>query len=315
MLRLFDIETIPQDEKRIVNMMPEEIRNPVLPPELQAMPPVEYKLGNLKDPAKCKTQEEATEAEKARQAKMEEQAKKHAQEWENRRDKALQGFSDKRLKWIEDAALCAELAHVRIISSTENNQIHCDIDVSSIPTPKEQRTFSEECSKKFPKVKFTMHKSETTLVQQFWINTHSALKSAAADSTTILAGFAIKFFDLPFMWRRALLLGIVPPKGCMNSRFPYCWEQPYIDLQEVWSAGNRDLRPSLDYCLKSFDLEPKSGTGDQFWRYWEADPIRAVEYSLTDIVRTGQLAVKMGYSPEDHIRGGTKSEKAEKELF
>lgn len=316
MLKFLDIETVPQAEQKLILRMPEEIKNPVLPLDLQVMPPFEPKLNHLKDPATLPLPESITdkdptkEVEKrrkaldainkavtARRAAEDKQRERHGQEWEERRDKALQAFSDRRIKWFEDAALFPELSHVRIITTTHNEIIHCDIDGGSLQK-RERPEFLKAISAQFPLVKFTLYPDEETLVRQFWQDMQQIVQQAKVDDSSRVVGFAIKWFDLPYMYRRAMLLGHIPPAKVVTGKMgPYQWESPYVDLQEVWGAGRREDRPSLSYCLQSFDLEPKSGEGSAFYKYWQADPTRAVEYAITDIQRTFELGGRMGYKP------------------
>lgn len=320
MLTFFDIETVPRPEKEIAALMPQELKDDTLPAELETMPPIEYKIGNLKDPLSLPLPESITDKNEEKQMEKrikaaeaiqkateaiatarKKQEEKHVAEWQERKDKHLQAASNKRIKWFQDAALHAELGQCRIITTTENQAIHCHIDCATIPK-KELNEFNRHIADKFPRCTFVLHTKELTMLEMFWRRTAELIRLAKLDGISRMVGFCIKKFDLPFLWRRSMLLGSPPPREVTTGKPPYLWEKPYVDMQEIWQAGRREDTPSLAHLLRAFDLEPKNGDGGLFYQMWNADPTRAVEYAIQDIQCEYQLGGKMGFRVADHVQ-------------
>jgi len=128
---------------------------------------------------------------------------------------------------------------------------------------------------------------EARVIADFW---HLVRKNPKA----WLVGFNSNGFDLPFLIRRSLLLGIPFPQDIREGRY---WNRRCIDLMESWTLGIYGERISLDRLSKAFGLEGKNGHGAEFCRLWEGTPqerSQARAYLLNDINLTARLAVKLG---------------------
>jgi hypothetical protein len=119
----------------------------------------------------------------------------------------------------------------------------------------------------------------------------------ALDRGTIISGYFIKGFDLPFIVQRAWLLGVkVPPRifNAMKPRYP--WSENIVCLQEVWLAGSGaqfGTRVSLATVLREFGLPPKSGTGADFGNLWASDQKAALKYNADDLSCEMRLAERL----------------------
>lgn len=110
-----------------------------------------------------------------------------------------------------------------------------------------------------------------------------------------VAGWGLKHFDLPYLCKRALLLGIPIPKSVFNPFSRYPWSERFIDLSETWSMGDYSLKyTKLDHALRALGLPPKTHDGSEFGKLWETDREKACEYSRAEMESTVKLAERLG---------------------
>ena len=109
-------------------------------------------------------------------------------------------------------------------------------------------------------------------------------------------GFNCLGFDLPFLFRRSLILGVPVPYGLKpDKRY---WPPFFIDLMDMWKAGDWKATISLDRFCKAVGLEGKNGDGARFQELYETDQGKALEYLQNDLDITKALA--------DHLMGAIK---------
>lgn len=107
-----------------------------------------------------------------------------------------------------------------------------------------------------------------------------------------ICGFNIIGFDLPYLIRRAMILGIPWPTHLRHNNR---WDQQHIvDLMEVWQLGDRQSSISLDRLAKALGVGKKSGNGKDFHKLLATDPQAAVAYLENDLKLTAQCAEKLG---------------------
>lgn len=112
-----------------------------------------------------------------------------------------------------------------------------------------------------------------------------------------ICGFNIEGFDLPFMARRAMKLGI--PRAQTFQPWPKNYYDPdkVVDLMKVWQCGNRQEFFSLDRLARFLNLEGKEGevTGKDFWKFYEDPETRgmALEYLENDVRMTTEIANRL----------------------
>lgn len=132
---------------------------------------------------------------------------------------------------------------------------------------------------------FILHQNEDderTMLQWFW------------DQVTSLRGFRwVGFnsngFDLPFMFRRSIMLGVTPSLPWRATRY---WDNRFIDLLEVWGCGNREFI-GLDTVAKFLDVGGKTGNGAHFAETYKNDPKSALDYLKHDLNLTESVLIKM----------------------
>jgi len=177
--------------------------------------------------------------------------------------KIAAALEEKREEWQSKAALCASTGRVVAIGVAVMPDTPTTIIGTESPA------------------------DEARVIADFW---HIVRRHPDAR----LVGFNSNGFDLPFLLRRSLLLGIPAPPDLREGRF---WNRRCIDLMECWTLGIYGERISLDRLAKAFGLEGKNGHGGDFHRLWEGteqERFQARAYLLNDILLTAKLAVKLG---------------------
>lgn len=119
----------------------------------------------------------------------------------------------------------------------------------------------------------------------------------------ILCGHAIKSFDIPYIFRRSIINGIIP-HDLIDTSGLKPWEMTgIIDTKELWSAGGWD-KSGLVNITTAFGLpSPKEGiTGAEVPAYFWKDPkgnIQEIsEYCERDVVAVYNV-MKRFKNPED----------------
>ena len=177
--------------------------------------------------------------------------------------KIAAAIEEKHEEWLGKAALCASTGRVVAIGVS---------------------TFPENA----PTIIGTENPpDEARVITDFW-------QVVRMNPNARLVGFNSNGFDLPFLIRRSLLLGIPFPHDIREGRY---WDRRCIDLMEAWTLGIYGERISLDRLAKAFGLDGKNGHGADFCRLWEGttqERAQARTYLLNDINLTTRLAVKLG---------------------
>lgn len=136
---------------------------------------------------------------------------------------------------------------------------------------------------------------EHDLISKFW--------SMVTSGRTLL-GWNILGFDLPFIYRRSVILGIdVPPmlRGDSNGR----WSQQFHDIMHLWSFGlfGPDRYESLDTVCKACGVVGKMDgiDGSMFEQmYLRGDSTtraQAIEYCKMDLLACWSVAERLGWKP------------------
>lgn len=134
----------------------------------------------------------------------------------------------------------------------------------------------------------TLLGEERNIIVTFWLY---ALESYNKGGE-IWIGHNSNTFDLPFLLRRSMILGVKVPKQLTPS--PRYWPGDFwIDLMDLWKAGDYRATISLDRFCKASGLEGKNGSGKWFAQLLEEDKEAAIKYLENDIEITAQLAEKV----------------------
>ena len=107
-------------------------------------------------------------------------------------------------------------------------------------------------------------------------------------------------FDIRFCYRRSLALGIKFPVSLRLVQFKGArafLDGCFVDLAEVWVAGEPGRRISVNRLARAFGVDPKlegDVNGANFWRKFEELGREAVEpYALRDSAVVWEVAHKM----------------------
>lgn len=109
-----------------------------------------------------------------------------------------------------------------------------------------------------------------------------------------LFGWNLHGYDIPFMVKRAWMLGILVPRSIFDpcSRYPVSSE--IIDAMKVWQAGSYKAPfTSLNNALLACGLDGK-GNGADFGKLWESDREAAIEYQRQELNQQAKLYERMG---------------------
>lgn len=128
---------------------------------------------------------------------------------------------------------------------------------------------------------------EKELLEQFW-----GLCSESASRGTLLAGFGISRFDIPFLVRRSWKHGVKIPACVYQGR--YLNAGLFVDLAEVWSRGNSGEFISLKKLSEFLGVGTKDPEGGKlFHLILKTDIQKAKEYLENDLLITEACAELM----------------------
>lgn len=105
-----------------------------------------------------------------------------------------------------------------------------------------------------------------------------------------------KEFDFPYLCRRMLVNGLIPP-AILNQTGRKPWEVTHLDTMEMWKFGDFKNYTSLDLLAALFDIETSKGVMDGSMvnevYYQERDLEKIATYCVGDVVTIGQLFLKL----------------------
>ena len=132
---------------------------------------------------------------------------------------------------------------------------------------------------------------ERTLLGRVW----NMLDDVTVANFDSIIGFNSNHFDIPFLIRRSLVLGIKVPHVIMEDVFKY---KPSIlvDVMDTWRLGDRQLYISLEKLASVFGVETLETDvkGADFFKHWAEDKDACIEYCKADVEATRDIAKKMG---------------------
>lgn len=125
--------------------------------------------------------------------------------------------------------------------------------------------------------------TEADVIRSFWDATTGAER---------LVGFNSNTFDLPFLWRRSIKLGLLIPHGIFepNRRL----SSNNLDLMERWTWFDNQARVSLDNLAKFCGLPQKTSSGKYFSELLHNDRAAALAYLEHDVKLTRAIGGRMG---------------------
>lgn len=102
-----------------------------------------------------------------------------------------------------------------------------------------------------------------------------------------LIGFNSNVFDLPYLVRRAWILGVSTGAFCGRFKRGRYWSEMCVDLRETWQLGDRMASGSLDAISRAMGIGQKTGDhGADFYKFWANDRATAIAYLKRDLELT-----------------------------
>ena len=131
--------------------------------------------------------------------------------------------------------------------------------------------------------------TERTIIADFF----DELKSIGAGQK--LVGHNIIGFDIPFLWKRAMVLGIKPPFTFPRSPKP--WGETVADTMLLWDSTQR-AGGSMDRICRLMGIEGKGDMdGSKVWPMWRDGQVDAIaEYCRGDVSRTREMFKRMTFA-------------------
>lgn len=258
MTLIIDIETGPlPDEILQERFVFDESKIPGFKLLSQEFNESEVKIGNLKDPAKIK--------EKIEKARDDFALKKRTAEIsiEEGRVDAWEVFVSKAaLSPLTGQVLAVGLHHD---SWDKPTNVFCADDIN----------FDEKAL-----VSYTLEALDVALSGRDKVIGHNLLE-----------------FDIPFLIRRGLFYGIMPPLSIINQIDSYR-PSHILDTMRLWKFGARsEMNTSLDNLAAYFGTTRKNGSGALFYKKFfgtEVEKVEALNYLENDIQMTLEIAQRLG---------------------
>lgn len=115
-------------------------------------------------------------------------------------------------------------------------------------------------------------------------------------SATKLCAHNGREFDFPYLCRRMLINGIVPP-SLLNQSGRKPWDNTLLDTMDMWKFGDYKHYTSLDLLAALFNIQTSKGEMDGSMvnevYYRDHDLKKITTYCLGDVVAIGQLYLCM----------------------
>lgn len=125
--------------------------------------------------------------------------------------------------------------------------------------------------------------------------------------TTRLCAHNGREFDFPYLCRRMLVNGIIPP-SLLNQTNRKPWDVTLLDTMDMWKFGDFKHYTSLDLLSALFGIATSKDTMDGSMvndvYYVENDLNKIVTYCVNDVVAIGQVYLRlkgMDLIKEEHI--------------
>lgn len=120
-------------------------------------------------------------------------------------------------------------------------------------------------------------------------------KDLAAAGHVTLVGHNIIGFDIPFLWKRAMVLGVKPPFNF--PRAPKPWSELVCDTMMLWDSQQR-AGGSMDRICRLMGIPGKGDfSGSDVWPAIERGEFeRVAEYCKSDVSRTRLMHRRMTFA-------------------
>jgi predicted PolB exonuclease-like 3'-5' exonuclease len=102
-------------------------------------------------------------------------------------------------------------------------------------------------------------------------------------------------FDIPFLWKRAMILGVKPPREFPRSPKP--WGESVIDTMLLWDSQQR-AGGSMDRICRLLGIPGKGDMdGSMVWPMYQAGRLTEIaHYCKGDVERTRSMHRRMTFA-------------------
>ena len=117
------------------------------------------------------------------------------------------------------------------------------------------------------------------------------------DENYTIVGHNVHGFDLPFLYKRSVILGIKPPPAIRHAMVSKTWSDAIADTMLMWSP-DRDKRISLDNLCKALGIAGKEGfDGSMVNSEWTTgDREKVLSYNRDDIRMTRDVFKRLTFA-------------------
>lgn len=112
----------------------------------------------------------------------------------------------------------------------------------------------------------------------------------------VFIGHNSNSFDIPFIWKRCIVLGVKPP--IWFPRDPKPWGDSTFDTMIAWNGPGARAGGSMDRICKILSIPGKDGMdGSQVWPMFQAGRIAEISgYCAADVERTRAMFHRMTFA-------------------
>ena len=129
--------------------------------------------------------------------------------------------------------------------------------------------------------------TERDILTRFWI----MMRGVSVQWT--LVGHNLQAFDIPFILRRSMILGIGfrSDRDTLHRQAAAYNSELIFDTMRRWQCGDRQTYVKLETLCHAFgvDVVPQEVCGKDFHKWWVSEPEKCVEYLKNDLEMTHSL--------------------------
>lgn len=127
---------------------------------------------------------------------------------------------------------------------------------------------------------------------------HSLTSARHIADRQVFIGHNSNGFDIPFIWKRSIVLGVKPP--IWFPRDPKPWAESTFDTMISWNGIGAKAGGSMDRICKILGIPGKEGMdGSQVWpAFQEGRHDEIAAYCRDDVARTRAMHLRMTFAAE-----------------
>ena len=320
---VLDIETIPRPLAELERLMPPEMLNPVMPDELNPLAPApdfaekcpQYDADKLRaayealpdeSPKKETALRRLHEAQEKRSRWIHAAQEKYVRQQSFDRQKWEQDQKDARRKFIEKAALDPARGQVKLIGVRVHGYAtqFAPVVFAWEPDPRVNAALIAQAGREGHGYNGFLLEKQAIAAAFKYIEEKVRPKLTKAKrpgrrAQARIGTFYGNTFDLPFLARRGAILGSPSWFTFLRrwKRGRYLDADTFVDLCDEWQLADREAKTGGMKALARLlgSERPDSGSGANFWEWYQANPEEGVQYLLNDLADTALIGKALGF--------------------